>query len=467
MKRISIIGFLFMLVLAGCDSFLDEKPQQSIDAEKALSTGENIRLVMNSAYVNTRNAFGQQLFHGAELLADNGEVYFQGTYLEPREYIGKYLVASSTWPQAAWQDLYKAIYISNQVLKHIEKVDETSRPQIEGEALFIRGLCYFELARFYAPAYDAGSQNTADAVPLVLETDEELYPARSTVAQVYSQARTDLETAASKLSEDENFFASRWAALGVLSRLYLVQELWAEAAQAASDVIGSGYFELSATPFEAFNHASNGPEDVFAFQQNNDENLGSENGTGNEGMSTFYASTNVTGRSDFAITETLFALYESDDLRAEIQVDLNEETSDEKDIKSLYYLGFGNSNDGGIFCAKWLNFANNMTFIRLAEMYLTRAEANFQNASTIGDTPLNDIKTIRERAGITTPESIDLDFIRKERIRELIFEGQRLHDYKRWEWPVGDLPPNSPRLVFPIPQRERDVNENLSQNEGY
>jgi tetratricopeptide (TPR) repeat protein len=466
MKRSIILITLFALLLAGCDSFLDVKPQQSIDASNALTSSENVRLALNAAYVNIRNGYGQQLFHGAELMADNGEIFFQGTYLQPREYIGKSLVASSQWPEEAWQDMYKGIYICNQVLKHLDVVDEADLPQIKGEALFLRGLVYFDLARFYAPAYQPGGANSADAVPLMIENSDEMYPSRSTVSQVYDKAQADLEEAASLLSTDEPFFANKYAALAVLSRLYMTRELWAKAAEAANEIIVSGVYSLSETPLDAFNHAENTPEDIFAFQANNDDNLGSFQGTGNEGMSAFYASTDVTGRSDFAITNVVFDMYEPNDLRGQVQGGLGDGSA-EGDIKSLYYEGFGNNNDGGVFCAKWLDYDRDMTFVRLAEIILTRAEANFMNSSEVGDSPLNDIKAIRDRAGVTTPGVIDIDFIRHERIRELIFEGQRLHDYKRWKWQVGDLEYNSPRLVFPIPQRERDVNENLTQNAGY
>ncbi|HPS13066.1 MAG TPA: RagB/SusD family nutrient uptake outer membrane protein, partial [Prolixibacteraceae bacterium] len=192
MKRKYILLGLLGLFLFGCDSFLDVKPQQSIDASTALTTSENIRLALNAAYVNIRNAYGQELLIGADLMADQGEIYFQGTFLEPREYVTKSLVASSEWPQQAWRDLYKGIYICNQVLKNIAVVDEADRNQIEGEARFLRGTAYFDLARFYAPAYQPGGSNNADAVPLVLENDTETYPARSSVAQVFAQAQSDL-----------------------------------------------------------------------------------------------------------------------------------------------------------------------------------------------------------------------------------------------------------------------------------
>ncbi|MCF8362752.1 MAG: RagB/SusD family nutrient uptake outer membrane protein [Prolixibacteraceae bacterium] len=466
MKRIKILLYLSVFVLFGCQDFLDLEPKQSIDSETALTSGENIRLALNRAYVDIRDGYGQQLFHGAELMADQGEIHFQGTYIQPREYLAKNLVASSDWPEAAWQDMYQGIYICNQVLKNIDVVDETEKEQIKGEALFLRGLCYFDLARFYAPTYIPGAPNNADAVPLVLENTEEQYPSRATVQDVYDQAQSDLEEASNLLAAEEFFFANKYAAKAILSRLYMTTGEWEKAANAANDVIESGIFSLSATPLAAFNHAANTDEDVFTFQQNNDDNLGNDNGTGNEGMSAFYASTNETGRSDFAITEVLFNLYEEGDLRAELQTGLTED-SDVSDINSLYYNGFGNDHGNANFCAKWLSFDKNMTFIRLAELYLTRAEANLENNSEIGAAPVEDITKIRLRAGVDTPDTVDLEFVRNERIRELIFEGNRLHDYKRWGWSVEDLAYDSPKLVFPVPQRERDVNKNLSQNESY
>lgn len=465
--KIILLTF-FAVMVASCSDFLDKEPKQSIEAQDALTSSENVRLTLNSAYTFVRNAYGQQLFHGADLLADDGEIVFQGTYLQPREYLGRDLVSNSIWPRDAWQDLYKGIYICNQVLSSLEIVSDDIKDQVEGEALFLRGLSYFDLGRFYAAPYQAGQANGQDAVPLMDESNlDEVYPSRASLDAVMAQVEADLVRAKSLLATDETFFASRYAACAILSRLYLMQERWAEAASEASEVIESGMFDLEATPLAAFNHDSNSAEDVFMFQQNNDDNLGTEQGTGNEGMSAFYASTNVTGRSDFTITQKTLDLYEPGDLRGVLQTGLLEGVSDEADINSMFYNGFGPSHRDANFCAKWLSFDYNMTFVRLAEMYLTRAEANFENGSSIGDTPLNDVKAVRNRAGIGTDEPITLEFIREERVRELIFEGHRLHDYKRWKWSVGEYSYNSTKLVFPIPQRETDVNENLTQNDGY
>ena len=87
----------------------------------------------------------------------------------------------------------------------------------------------------------------------------------------------------------------------------------------------------------------------------------------------------------------------------------------------------------------------------------------------IGDSPLNDINLIRERALLPDLLIIQLTLpaIIKERKLELAFEGFSLHDAKRLKTPIGILPFNSPKLVYPIPKREIIVNSSLSQNEGY
>ena len=130
---------------------------------------------------------------------------------------------------------------------------------------------------------------------------------------------------------------------------------------------------------------------------------------------------------------------------------------------NIYY------DDGSIRTGKFDMFYSNVHIIRLAEMYLTRAEANFREGTSVGDTPENDINTIRARVGLPAYDAADLtlDLILIERNHELAFEGLTLGDKKRTETSVGPLPWNSPKLIFPIPDRERKVNPSLTQNEGY
>jgi len=105
--------------------------------------------------------------------------------------------------------------------------------------------------------------------------------------------------------------------------------------------------------------------------------------------------------------------------------------------------------------------------VRLAEMYLTRAEANLRLGTAVGATPAADVNKIRSRAGLTPLSAVTLTDVLKERKLELMFEGLQVHDQKRLKETRGGIAYNSPRLILPIPQREMDTNKKLVQNQGY
>jgi len=119
----------------------------------------------------------------------------------------------------------------------------------------------------------------------------------------------------------------------------------------------------------------------------------------------------------------------------------------------------------------------NINVLRLAEMHLVRAEANVRltgsgNPGIGGVTPEDDINAIRERVGLDPLTSVTLSDVLQERRNELMFEGQLLNDLKRLEGTTVGLgleviPWNENRMVFPVPEREMNVNSNLIQNPGY
>jgi starch-binding outer membrane protein, SusD/RagB family len=218
----------------------------------------------------------------------------------------------------------------------------------------------------------------------------------------------------------------------------MMQQNYPAAAAAANRVIESGEFELVANYASAFNNGSNTSEDIFAMQVTSQDGV-------NE-MNTFFGAAEFAGRGDIIIEDAHLALYEEGDKRF-----------------NLFY----EDESGVMRTGKWINQFGNVNIVRLAEMYLTRAEANFRAGTAVGDTPVNDINVIRERAGLNPLAAVTIADIMLERRRELAFEGHLIHDIKRTRANVGNLPFNSPKLVFPIPQRETDVNPNLVQNAGY
>src|SRR5690606_26697997 len=135
------------------------------------------------------------------------------------------------------------------------------------------------------------------------------------------------------------------------------------------------------------------------------------------------------------------------------------------DVRASFF--YTSSHNNGRLTSKYTNQFGNIPLIRLAEMYLIRAEANMRLGTAVGATPVADINEIRDRANASLKSGVTLEDILLERELELGFEGFLIHDLKRTKRNVGDLPYDDNRLVFPIPQRETDANDKLVQNPGY
>lgn len=450
--KIHIPALLFILAtFISCGKDLGINPQASIDASVALKTSSNVKDALYGAYyqIQQTGVFGSDYDMYSELLAATNEVMFSGTFQDYADVYYKRQVANNAFTGEMWQTGYKAIDICNNVLASIKVVDAVDQKEIKAEAEFIRGVVYFELVRFYGLPWDPGTNGKANSgVPIVLSPTLSITSgsnvSRATVTQVYQQIISDLKFAEANLpTSNQDGRATKYAATAFLAKVYLQQGDFKDALTESNAVIQSGQYSLVANYADEFNNNSNTPEDIFDIQENSQSNPTYDNWS-------FYASLPGIGRGDMDIDSLHhLTLYSPGDARL-----------------ALFYVGTG-LKPGKWRCGKWKVRYTNKPIIRLAEMYLTRAECNFRLGSSVGDTPLNDINRIRERANLPDLITLTLADILKERKLELAWEGQRLNDIKRLHENVGSLPWNSPKLVLPIPQRELDVNPNLKQNPGY
>lgn len=457
-------------LLFSCTEKLDLMPKQSIDAEVALTTPSNIKATLVGAYLDGRSStiFGTAFNEFSELYASTGDMLFLGTYEEPREFIQKEATVTNAYVENAWVQSYKLINTCNTLLdpEILAILDDEDRDLVEGEARFLRGWTYFELTRLFGLPYEAGTANTQPAVPLVLTPTSDVADAvnvpRNTVDECYAQVLEDLSAARDLLPPDNGVYASSLAARAILSRVYLQMGNYAGAAAEANNVIQSGLFALTNTPLEAFNNSINSPEDIFAFQNNVASN--------NPWLAVMYASLNGAGRGDYEIQQVFLDRFDPSDLRGMFQEN-TESFYTIDNITMMYYKGVGTIvNSNGINTSKWGSYYTNINLIRLAEMYLTRAEANFEDpGADVGpNTPTQDINVIRARANAplyTAP--VTRQQIREERYLELCWEGFRLHDLKRWKQSIGGYAWNAGNLILPIPFRELEVNDLLEQNSWY
>ena len=138
----------------------------------------------------------------------------------------------------------------------------------------------------------------------------------------------------------------------------------------------------------------------------------------------------------------------------------------------------------------------NLILMRYADVLLMYAEAK-DELGEMNETVWNQtIRLIRVRAGFTDASALNYpsgdlrNVIRRERRTELAFEGLRLFDIRRWGT-IETLMNGNPHgakfaanntqsiqldlrrfdkerdYLFAIPQSQRDINENLTQNNGY
>ena len=459
------------LALFACNEKLDLKPQQSIDAGTALNSAENIKTALVGAYLEARSSslFGSGFNETSELYAATTDLTFIGTYEEPREFIQKEVTVTNLYVEATWIDAYSLINICNNLLDEstlaiLEAGEE--RDLVEGEAKFLRGWVMFEMTRLFGLPYQPGVDNTQLGIPIVLTPTKDVADAvkiaRSTVEACYDQAIADLNAARDLLPAENGVYATTYAASAILARLYLQQSDYLNAATEANKVIENGGFALTAHPLQPFNITGISPEVVFAFQNNVASNTA--------WLTVMYASLNGMDRGDYDIHPGFLAKFDPADLRGMLQTD-TESSFTIDDITMMYYIGVGTIlNNGGINTAKWGDYYANIPLIRLAEMYLIRAEANFEKGGLpIGpNTPTQDINIVRTRS-LAPVYAVDVTQaqIRDERYFELCWEGHRLHDLKRWHSNINDLPYNAGNLILPIPFREMEVNDLLVQNPWY
>lgn len=460
--QVLFLGILFIGV-ASCDKRLDLIPAQSIPVETALSSSEGIENLLTGAY----NRAGQLDLYGGriQLLADlygfQGQATFNGTFQQPMQVFRKAVVIDNSFVANHWLEGYSLINSVNLILDHLSVVDEDIRPRVSGSAKFLRALTYFDLVRMFGAPYESGQQNVQLGVPLTLEGildyTGDLRIERNTVEEIYTQVINDLNAAYEELPSGNGFWADRHSAKALLARVYLQQGNYIGARDAADAVISESGRSLTGSYTDAFNNDSNSSEDLFAIQFSSQDN----SVTNFNQLIVHYASQANGGRGgDIRITQAFINMFDS-----------------ETDVRASFFDPLFPS--GRNLSAKYTSQFANLPVIRLAEMYLIRAEANLREGSAIGALPVEDINTVRVRAEATALATVTLDDILLERERELSFEGFLIHDLKRTKRSIVitetvdgvptqiTIPYNANRLVYPIPLRERDANPLLDQNPGY
>lgn len=451
MKKILIyIPLVVVTGLIGCDKELNLKNPQAIDAAGAFSTGEKVEKVLigNYATMGSQSLFGGNAFWMSELMASDGELNWVGTFAEPKQIWGKNILSNNGYVSGLYIAAYSAIFNANNIIANAAIVDASDQARVIAEAKFQRAMAYFELIKYFGEKpYFAGNAASLKGVPLITSPGPSapqdvfyLLP-RASVEEVYQQIIADFKYAETNLPATNGFYANKPSASLALARVYLQQEKFADARDAADRCISvatANGFSLVSAYANAFNNDANTSEDLFAMQVTDQ--------SGANSCFTFFSTAPYGARDgDIEITDKHYNKYDPSDQR-----------------RSLFFYELGSWR-----CGKWRDIYKNVKVMRLAEAYLTRAEGNLRLGTAVGATPDQDVNQTVTRAGLTALTGVTLDQILHERELELSFEGQGLWDAKRLRQTVDGKAWNDDKLTFPIPLREININPSLEQNSGY
>ena len=437
-----ILFLALMAVLSfSCQDKLELEPAQSISGDLATTSESNIQNIL----IGTYDEAGQGDSHGgelqviADLLGNDDQVTWGGTFLSPAEIVNKTILPDNGFISGFWNNVYEVINQANIVVDNISVVtsDADKKNRIEGEAKFLRALCYFELNRHFA----SGDMGVPLRLTGILDYSVDLSKSRDNTSAVYAQVVADLESASQLLPDDNGIFADKYSALALLARVQLYLGNYAAAREAANDVLANSGHALSSSFAAAFNHDADNEEDLFTFQVTSQ--------TGTNSLITYYASEGNGGRGgDITVNDEYVAIFD----------DPNDERA------SFFYES---PQNGGRLTAKFINQFGNVPILRIAEMHLIRAEANFEEGTSVGLAPLDEINALRARSGAAALGALTTEVIFAERERELAFEGFFIHDLKRSQGTAAGISYDSPQLVLPIPQGELDTNPSMVQNPNY
>lgn len=448
MKKVTVLFLLLCSTFIACDDNLNIEPQQAISTEVALSNEQGVKTALIGTYSlwASVSGFSGNVLLNSELLIDSDNLQWTNYFTDLTLLLEKRIATTDSPIANFWIRSYQIINQTNSVLAALDVVNEAERNIVAAEARFLRAMTYFDLVNLYAKTWGDGDPNSNLGVPIVSTPSEQnlanpIIP-RNTVAEVYQFVLEDLQFAKTNLPEENRVFAATYAASALLSRVHLMQEEYALALAESNRIIQANAYQLLPDLTTVFNRSTNTEETIFDIQI-----IAQDFG---HAINFFYGGELEGGGGFIGITDEHLAKYEMADKR-----------------RTLFYL---DEQSGTRRTTKWKPNASddgNITLIRLAEMYLTRAETRFQLGDRVG--AAQDLNTIRNRAGLPNlaVSDITLDHILKERFLELIFEGHQYRDAKRTRQSVRDLPFNHASLIYPIPQRELEVNTALVQNEGY
>ncbi|SHE52378.1 SusD family protein [Mariniphaga anaerophila] len=498
-KILAVLALPMLLLTVSCEDVLEKEPITSIAVENTYKTEADMISAVNSVYdvlqwqsLNGSHCF-PLIFQGIrsdDLHSQQANFWALGADFDNFSTI----LPHNASVLQVWNKWYQGVSRANTALHIYETFEFTTpglRERLEGEAKFLRALCYFELVRLFG------------GVPLLTEaitsTDQELFLPRASTSAIYDQILQDCSQASSllpKMGSEEQGRATAGAALALEAKANLYNGNWSEVVRLCEEIMGHGYdLETNfADNFELDNEF--GIESIFEINYVDGLVAGGfetggvnqQEGSGAWQMMFMWLSGKYTSWGNFIPRQSLIAIYDEADTRLDATFIVPGTVLNSPGLAAVgwdpapdFTLAVGSS----AYCRKYFldweevdallsvqQSPKNEKIIRYADVLLMHAEASAMGGGGNGQASLD---AIRERAGLGSIP-LTLENVKSERRKELATEGwNRFTDLVRW----GDAASN-PVLIekgfkagrdelLPIPQTEINIvgSDLLPQNPGY
>ncbi|GHT28839.1 membrane protein [Bacteroidia bacterium] len=446
---VGILGF----GISSCDDFLNELPTEAIAEEEAFTSVKDFSNNLNGVYNEMGNyrLFGRDVICLGDAASD---IVFHSASS------GHFLTLSEWQVQSTeiilediWNYGYKVINNSSRIIQAGETVDLPETSEIDGyvaQAYGLRALTTFALTNIFALPYTDANKSTLGIVNI--STPVEVYQevSRSTLGENYTHILSDIAKAKEYFGKEDvedpgSYYMNLNAVYALEARVKLYMKDYAGAIAAANEAIDLRGGSLANTPdayTSLFTSNSISQEDIFTLVKSAADHPGANSlGT----MYTLYG---------LSIPAAILSQYPETDIRTS--------------ILSEYGAKYSGTSEGAD--------ASNIGIFRLPELYLILAESyaaqgNYAEAKenllviSLARNPGLDAASIPENSQIVS-------FIRQERKLELIQEGHRYFDVRRWQEKItvgrGKYQNYDPSLfAYPIPQAEINSGFGIVQTEGW
>jgi hypothetical protein len=444
LKHSLFVALLALGVMSCEDILTDVKPATALTGEAVLSSAAGVEALRASMYSKIRANFGYTTLYllGPSALADEtrnrpGQSRFDDLNTNSS-------TDGRTSSLTEWGGTYSIILDANLLINSIPDgvVPAATKDRYRGEALAIRAFVMHHLARTlgYEPTQTAARGFDLGIVlrttPTIVAADADNRP-RATVAETYTQIRTDLAEAKTLLAgltatNTNNVYANLNFVQALEARVELYAGNWSAASTAAQAAItGSGrsLANTSAAVTNMFARAS-AVETIFRITPNaNTEQIGGSNV--NNGPAAYTSDQWVAQIP----TQKVLSLYEAGDHRLGWYIPCFNRAG------NAAAAGCPTINTAGLALAKYYgrntNLSDDLHYMRLGELYLIWAEAAAKAANdpNAGVAALTTLRTARGASAVPAGALTDMtafeNFVLEERMRELIGEGHRFYDLKR------------------------------------